>query len=172
MSGLYTTVPMEAGFFLAGVGAGVFAVFLYDLLRISRRLRKPKALAVHIQDVLYMAAVALILFWVAYIKNSGEIRWQELVGFALGAGLYIVTVKNRFLKLGTRLVELLVKILAKILRTVFLPLRLIFRLFRKPVSLIIWYTRRGARRVGHLSEQGRTRLKIRLKNAGLMLRKK
>ena len=74
---MYTTVPMETGFFLATVAAGVITAFLYDLLRISRRIIGPGDSVVGIQDLLFMIAAALILFYAAYRKNSGGMLYLD-----------------------------------------------------------------------------------------------
>ncbi len=169
---MYTTVPMEVGFFLASIGAGALVAFLYDLLRISRRLLGPGDTAVNIQDILFMAVAALILFYAAYLKNSGEIRWQSFIGGGAGVGLYIFIVRNRLLNVSTFVIKWLVKIIEKILKILLFPIRLVFLIFKKPVSFVMWYTGRGVRRAKRLAKRGRDRVGIRLKNARLMLRKK
>ena len=90
----------------------------------------------------------------------------------MGIGAYVLIVRNRFLNLSTFLIKWLVKFAEKVLKILFFPLRLIFLAFKKPVSIIIWYTGLGVRRARRLARKGGQRLNLRLKNAGLMLRKK
>lgn len=169
---MYTTVPMETGFFLATVAAGVITAFLYDLLRISRRIIGPGDSVVGIQDLLFMIAAALILFYAAYRKNSGEMGIHGFLGGGLGIGLYAVIVRNRMLNFGTFVIKWLIKIIEKLLKIVFFPLRLLLKIFKKPVTFIMWYTGDRIRRAKRVAKCNGSRLGIRLKNARLMLRKK
>jgi len=167
-----TTLPMEVGFFLASITAGIAVSFLYDLLRISRRILGPGDAIVTVEDILFMAASAVLLFWAAYKKNNGEIRWHSFIGGATGIGLYIVIVRNRFLNFSTFLIKWLIKLTEKILRILFLPVRLILKAFRKPISIIIWYTGLGIRRARRIAGRNKYRLGIKFKNACYILRKK
>lgn len=169
---MYNSVPMEAGFFAASFIAGIAAAFLYDLLRVSRRILGPGDGIVNFEDILFLAVSAVIMFGAAYLKNSGEIRWQGFLGFGGGAVLYAVVVKNRFLNLSTVIIKWLVKIVERILKILLFPVRLIFKIFKRPVSVVVWYTGCGVRRAKRLVRRSGDRLSVRLKNVGFMLRKK
>lgn len=169
---MYTTVPMEAAFFLASLAAGGIAAFVFDLLRISRRLKTPSNALVNLEDVLFLVFAAAILFSAAYLKNSGEIRWQGFIGFGLGAGSYALVVKNRFLNLGTALTKGLFRIIGKILWLLAFPLRLMARIFAKPVRVIAWHTGRGKRRLGRFVRRLGDRIALQMKKTGFLLRKK
>ena len=169
---MYTTVSMEAGFFVASVAAGIVIAFLYDLIRISRKVAGLCDAVVNIQDIIFFAAAACILFYVAYLKNSGEIRWQGVIGCGAGIGAYIIVVKNRLLNVSTVVIKWLVGIIEKVIKIVLFPIKLIFKIFKKPISVVAWYTGSGARRVGRLAKRSRERLGIRLKSAMFCLRKK
>lgn len=169
---MYTTVSMEAGFFVASVAAGIVMAFLYDLIRISRKVAGLCDAVVNLQDIIFFVAAACILFYVAYLKNSGEIRWQGVIGCGLGIGAYVVVVKNRLLNVSTLVIKWLVGIIEKVIKIVLFPVKLIFKIFKKPISVIAWYTGSGARRVGRFAKRSRDRLGIRLKSAVFCLRKK
>ncbi len=169
---MYNSVPMEAGFFLTSVVGGLVSAFLYDLLRISRRVAGPCDAVVNAQDALFMAVAAMLVFVAAYLKNGGEVRWQGFAGFGLGGGLYAFVVKNRILNLGTFLIGLAVRVAEKVLRVLLFPFVLVFRIFRKPVSFVMWYTGRGVKRAKRVARIGGSKLRIRLKNAGRILAKK
>lgn len=169
---MYNSVPMEAGFFAVSLFAGAAVAFIYDLLRVSRRILGPGDRVVNLQDILFLAAAAVIMFTAAYIKNSGEVRWHGFIGFGAGAVLYAVVVKNRFLNVSTVIIKWLVKITEKIIKILLFPIRLVFKIFKRPINVVIWYTGRGVRRAKRLVRRSGDRLSFRLKNVGLMLRKK
>ncbi len=169
---MYTTVSMEAGFFVASVAAGIVMAFLYDLIRISRKVAGLCDAVVNFQDILFFIAAACILFYVSYLKNSGEIRWQGVIGCGVGIGAYVVIVKNRLLNVSALVIKWLVSIIEKVIKIVLFPIKLIFKIFKKPISVVAWYTGNGARRVGRLAKRSRDRVGIRLKSAILCLRKK
>ncbi len=169
---MYNSVSMETGFFAASLLAGIVAAFIYDLLRVSRRILGPSDGIVNLEDIVFLAASAVIVFGAAYLKNSGEIRWQGFIGFGAGIGIYASVVKNRFLNVSTAIIKWLVKLAEKIIKIIIFPLKLILKIFKKPVNVVMWYTGYGIRRVRRLVRRNGDRLSVRLKNVRFMLRKK
>lgn len=169
---MYNSVPMEAGFFAASFVAGIISAFIYDLLRVSRRILGPGDGIVNLEDIIFLAVVAVIMFGAAYIKNSGEMRWQGFIGFGSGAGMYVALVKNRFLNVSTAIIKWLIKVVEKIIKILLFPIRLIFKIFKRPISVVMWYTGQGVRRAKRIARRGGDKLSLRFKNIGLMLRKK
>lgn len=166
------TVSLEVGFFLASFGVGLSAAFVYDILRISRRIIGPRDSVVTFEDIIFIISAAFLLFYAAYKKNNGEIRLQSFIGSGLGIFLYVIIIKNRFLNLSIFLIRWMTKLLEKILRIILFPVRLIFLVFRKPISIIIWYTGQKMRRARRLARQSRNKFRLKLKKTLLLLRKK
>lgn len=169
---MYTTVSMEAAFFLTCMLAGIAAAFVYDILRISRRIVKAGTVAVNLEDILFFVAAALMLFYAAFLKNSGEIRWHGFLGGGTGVALYIFVVRNRVVDIGTALVKWTMKAFVTVVRICSFPLRILFKALKKPISVVAWYTGRSVRRAKRVVRQTRARVKVRAKNAVLVLRKK
>lgn len=167
-----TTVSMELGFFLASFAAGIFAALLYDILRISRRIIGPKDAIVTFEDILFLTATAFLLFYAAYKKNDGELRWHSFIGGGLGVIMYIIIVRNRFLNLSIFLIKWAVKFLEKALYILCFPVRLFLRIFKKPVNIIIWYTGRKIRRARRLVRCKGNSFRIKCKKTLFLLRKK
>ncbi len=168
---MYTSASGDIIFFAAALLAGVIIAFLYDLLRISRRIVPTGNSAVGLEDVLFFAAAAVILFYTAYLKNHGEIRWQGFLGCVLGASLYGILIRNRFVNLGTTLVKWLIKSALWLLKVVAFPVRLVLRALKKPIEIIAWYTGARLRRAKQVVRCGKAKMKIRIKSA-LSLAKK
>ena len=163
---------MEIGFFLASFTAGAVTALVYDILRISRRIIGAKDAIVTIEDILFLTSAAFLIFYAAYKKNAGELRWHCFIGGAMGIVSYIIIVRNRFLNLGIFLIKWFMKIVEKILHILLFPIRLIFRLFKKPLSIIIWYTGRKIRRTRRLVRHKGNRFRIKFKKTLYLLQKK
>ncbi len=169
---MYDTVQSEAVFFLACTAAGAITAFLYDLVRISRRLVRISDWAVNGQDILFFALAAVILFHTAFTKNGGEVRLQGFFGGALGIFGYVFLVRNRFVNLGTTVAKWAIKSLLFVLKIVLFPIRILLRAVRKPVRIIAWYTGRALKRARRVAKCQAERAKIRISVADLKRRKK
>ncbi len=168
---MYTSPSGDIAFFATAVFSGAIIAFLYDLLRISRRIVPTHASAIGIEDIVFFAAAAAILFYAAYTKNHGQIRWQGFLGCASGILGYAFLIRNRFVNLGTTLVKLLIKSALWLLRIIAFPVRLILRALKKPIEIIAWYTGTRLRRARQMARCGKSKAKMRLR-AALSLRKK
>lgn len=65
---------------------GGLILVLYDLIRIFRRVVPHGVLAVALEDVLYWAGTALLIFQLLYRENDGAVRGYAL--FAVAAGMF------------------------------------------------------------------------------------
>ena len=65
---MYNSVSMETGFFFASLIAGVASAFLYDLLRISRRIVGPCDAVVNIEDILFLIVTTGLVFLATYLS--------------------------------------------------------------------------------------------------------
>ncbi len=99
---------------------GVLILILYDLLRIFRRVVPHGVLAVALEDVLYWAGTALLVFQLLYRENDGAVRGYALVAVAAGMLLYHRTVSGW-------MVEHIAGVLNVCLGFFLRPLRLLWR---------------------------------------------
>lgn len=169
---MYSTVWSETVFFFFSFAAGVCAAFLYDILRVSRRIHRPTDAVVNIEDILFMTLAGVLLFVAAYLGNSGEIRWHGFIGWGMGAVSYAVIVKNRVLNAGTFLIKWTVEIARRILKVLLFPITLIMKALRRPVHIVMWYTGQKIRRAKQVAKISGDKARLRMKKAGIMLRKK
>ncbi|MCI8428746.1 MAG: spore cortex biosynthesis protein YabQ [Lachnospiraceae bacterium] len=84
----------ELQFFGLAVVRGVLILVLYDLLRIFRRVVPHGVLAVALEDVLYWAGTALLIFQLLYRENDGAVRGYALFAVAVGMLFYHQTVSG------------------------------------------------------------------------------
>ncbi len=169
---MYTSASGDILFFLAAFLAGVTIAFLYDLIRISRRIVRVGASAVGAQDIVFFVIAAVILFLVAYLKNSGEVRWQGFLGCFLGACCYALLMRNRFVNLGTAFLKWLISSALALMKIAVFPAQILLRAIRKPVEVIAWYTGLGLRRAKRITKCSGARVKMRALSAFSLLKKK
>lgn len=169
---MYPSVSAEAIFFLSCIFCGALSVFVYDILRISRRIVKVGTFAVTAQDILFFVAAGLLLFYTAYLKNSGEIRWSGFLGGFSGAAAYIFVFRNRVVDMGTAVVRWLMKLLVRVIRICLFPIRLLLKAMKKPVEVVAWYTGKSVNRAKRAASLAKHKAKIRAKSAVMLIRKK
>ena len=117
------TILKEADILLKAVATGMLLIFVYDLLRIIRRLIPHGVGAIAIEDVLFWTGSAIIIFSMLYQENDGYLR-----GFSIGgviAGMLLDSVM-----FSKYIVKISVFVLEKVLYILFYPTRKIFKFFR------------------------------------------
>ncbi len=169
---MYTSSSGDIAFFVTAILAGAVLAFLYDLIRISRRIVPTNASGVCFEDILFLALAAVILFYAAYIKNHGQVRWQGFLGCGIGLGAYWRLIRNRFVNLGTAFVRWLICALLWLFRALMLPIKIVFRAIKKPIEIVAWYTGARLRRIRQAARFGKARAKMRIKAALSLAKKK
>ena len=134
-------------FFLWCMAAGGIAGMLYDLLRISRKLINTPNAAVIAEDIVFLVTAAALSFYVAFVKNSSELRWYQFFGNLAGFALYRVSVKNAFVNLGIKIINILTKIFVLAVKIVLFPVVLLYKIFKKPFMIVVWYVQKTTVRV-------------------------
>lgn len=81
-------INLELKLFLASVIWGAALVIFYDCLRIFRRVIKHNKFCVGLEDIIYWAVSAVLIFKMMYQINDGAIRGFAIVGVGIGMVLY------------------------------------------------------------------------------------
>ncbi len=139
------TILKETDILWKALTTGMVLIFVYDLLRIIRRLIPHGTIWVSVEDFLFWIGSAITVFAMLYRENDGYLRAFSIGGVALGMILYSLLF-SRFVVKGS------VFVLEKVLYLLLRPLVCACRLLLKPV-------RAGARRVGKLGRFLKKRLK-------------
>jgi spore cortex biosynthesis protein YabQ len=85
---IYRELAVFCSFFLTGLFLGAS----YDLLRLLRGLIPHGDFLVNLEDLLYWLYAALVVFYMLYEKNDGQLRGYVFLGLVLGMALYGATV--------------------------------------------------------------------------------
>ena len=117
----------EADVLFASFLTGMALLFVYDLLRILRRLISHKSWVTGAEDLLFWALSAVALFAMLYRENSGYIRGFAIGGVCLGMFIYNLLLSAWVIRASVFLLE-------KMLFLVSRPLVWTARLFRQPVG--------------------------------------
>ena len=75
-------IVKEWHFWLVSIATGAFMAFVYDVLRLLRRLLRHGRFAVDLEDILYWTACFGLSFTLLYYRNNGVIRFAAVLGAA------------------------------------------------------------------------------------------
>lgn len=107
-------------FIITGIIIGV----LFDIFRIIRRSFKTADFITYIEDILFWILTGLILLFMIFTFNNGEIRIYIFVGLILGFITYLLTVSRYFIKICIMILKFIKKIL-------YFPIRVLFNFMKK-----------------------------------------
>ncbi len=138
----------ENEFLLHALLMGIFITFLYDLLRVFRRVVPHRGFFVSAEDLLFWVYCGGEVFLLMYREGDGTLRWFAVMGALAGMCLYKKTVSPLFVKYASLALNWVLGILCR-------PLKWICRGFRKAAG-------RAGRGLGKLFARLRRRVKNRL----------
>lgn len=101
------TIIREWYFLLYSILTGFCFAYLYDNIRLLRRLWKHKRWLVDMEDILYWIFCFLASFYLLYYGNNGVVRFFAVLGAAIGMFFYSRTVGRIYVKSLYRLIMLL-----------------------------------------------------------------
>ena len=90
----------------------------------------------------------------------------------MGIGLYVIIIKDRFVKAVCAVWHIVVKITVKIVKIILSPFVVILKVLLKPARIVFWYSGRGIKKAGQRVKIKGAKAKIRLKHMGYIVRKK
>ena len=109
-------VGSEASLFLKAVQLGMEIVFLYDLLRIFRRVVLHNVAGEIVEDLLYWILVGYKMYLLLMTENAGGLRFYIVLGIGIGCILYLNSIGKFFVK---KVSGILIKIKYKLFRILY-----------------------------------------------------
>lgn len=91
--------------FLSGILAAVVVWFLYDLLRLWRRILPRGGVWVAIEDVIFFFVCAMVGFEYLYPQNLGEVKGFLVLAFFLGSVGYQLLVGRHLIRAGDKVIH-------------------------------------------------------------------
>ena len=92
------TIIREWYFLIYSIATGIGMAFVYDNLRLLRRLILHKRFMVDMEDILYWTACFFASFYLLYYGNNGVVRFFAVLGAGLGMYLYTRTLGRVYVK--------------------------------------------------------------------------
>ena len=94
-------VAEQVYIFLGTILVGAIMGIIFDFFRALRRNGNTCNLIVYLQDIIFWLIVAVIIITSSFVLNNGELRGYMLIGYLLGAFLYMlilsIYIKNFFI---------------------------------------------------------------------------
>lgn len=100
-------IAVEMQFFLISILAGVIIIFVYDIIRIFRRLIKHNNIFIAIEDLIFWVLSSLFIFIMMYQENDGVIRAFSIIGMIIGMVLYHFLISNIFITVSLKIIKFL-----------------------------------------------------------------
>lgn len=134
----------ENEFLLHALMMGIFITFVYDVIRIFRRVIPHNSFFVSLEDLGFWIYCGGSVFLLMYHKSNGELRWFAVLGAIVGMLLYRKIFSPLFVKYMSLILSKALAVLRKILGWLLQPLK---RLLRKTGKGVSGFSRRIGRRI-------------------------
>lgn len=113
----------ENEFLLHSLIMGVFVTFVYDLLRIFRRVVRHGSFLVSLEDLAFWIYCGTEVFLLMYHESNGTLRWFSVIGAMTGILAYKKLVSPPLVKYASMALTKLLGILRKALGWLWRPFR-------------------------------------------------
>lgn len=124
----------ETEFMLHAFYMGIFIPFVYDNLRIVRRVIPHANFLVSLEDMGFWIYCAIKLFLLMYYESNGTLRWFAICSALAGMLLYMKVVSPRFVKIASLILGKIWDRVIRILIFVFKPVRKAIRRTKKKLT--------------------------------------
>lgn len=138
----------ENEFLLHALYMGIFITFLYDILRIFRRVIPHGKLAVSLEDIIFWIYCGIKVFLMMHHESNGTLRWFAVLGALTGMLLYKKLISPPFVKYVSGVLQKLVSVLVKVGSILFRPFLKIGEAIGKTVGSARQSAVRGRRMLG------------------------
>lgn len=106
-------MQQENLFLFHALQMGVYVSFLYDILRIYRRLFPHGIFWVSVEDLLFWAYCGVEVFLLMHREGNGSLRWFAILGAMLGMGAYLKLISPWLIKFSLKILEPIVRAIRK-----------------------------------------------------------
>lgn len=126
----------ENVFLLYALLMGIFISFLYDILRILRRVIPHADFMVSLEDILFWIYCAVRVFLLMYHESDGSLRWFAVLGALVGMSAYRKLVSPLLVKYVSLALKKVFQALGKVFAFLLRPIRALLRQVKKRVDAV------------------------------------
>lgn len=116
-------IVQELTFFSHSVLIGLVITFVYDWIRVLRRLFKHGTLLMSVEDLLFWLACGIGVFYMLYRENNGTLRWFAVLGAAVGMFFYKMIVRDVFVNIMSTCLHKIMWFVFRVLQIVLKPVK-------------------------------------------------
>lgn len=127
-------IVQELTFFTHSVLMGLVITFVYDWIRVLRRLFRHGTVLMSVEDLLFWLICGIGVFYMLYRENNGTLRWFAVLGAAIGMFLYKMIVRDTLVNVMSTCLH---KMMWFVFRVLPLPLTLTWALLIAPSKRIV-----------------------------------
>lgn len=113
----------ENSFLLYSLFMGIFITFIYDLIRIMRRVINHNIFFISLEDILFWIFCGISVFYMMHTQSNGTLRWFAVLGALAGMLLYMKTVSRLLVKWVSKSLNWVKEKIGKALHIFFTPAR-------------------------------------------------
>lgn len=115
----------ENSFVIYAMIMGVFITFLYDIIRIFRRVVPHGSFLTALEDIVFWIYSASEVFLLMYHESDGTLRWFAVLGAMAGMFCYKKLISGPFVKYVSFLLNKIVLLAKKIIDILLKPFRVV-----------------------------------------------
>lgn len=156
---LSESIYHEVRFLLYSVVLGIFITFVYDNIRVLRRVIRHNTFFVSVEDLFFWIGVALSIFLLQHRENEGMFRWFSVAGAFLGMMSYRGTMSRFYIRNMTVLFRKFLKVSY-----------IVFSWLLSPIYFMERKTGQMFKKAGRYARQKTVKQKIRLTSKSKMIK--
>lgn len=116
----------ELTFFAHSVLMGLVITFVYDWIRVLRRLFRHGTVLTSLEDLFFWLVCGLAVFYMLYRENNGTLRWFAVAGATIGMFFYKIVVRDSFTNIMSTFLYKIMWFILRVLQFVLKPLKRLF----------------------------------------------
>lgn len=119
-------IVQELTFFTHSVLMGLVITFVYDWIRVLRRLKKHGVVLMSVEDFLFWLACGIGVFYMLYRENDGTLRWFAVLGAMIGMFFYKMIVRDAFINVMSTIIHKIMWFIFRVIQIVLKPLKCLY----------------------------------------------
>lgn len=116
-------IVQELTFFTHSILMGVVITFVYDWIRMFRRLYKHGTLLMSLEDLFFWFACGIGVFYMLYRENDGTLRWFAVLGAAIGMFFYKLVIRDKFVNIMSTCLHKIMWLAFRVIQIVLKPMK-------------------------------------------------